>query len=165
MLTVGGGFVTITEKGTSRSSSNTAGLAEAAHTAPPPATPMPARRVVGWASSAAGLFASSANQWRGMVCSNCTSCFDCQGDAPSLSRAARSNQVFLRGTIGALRSRVSRLRHLRAIAITVAPLFLAATGCAVPQPADLLESSEPTGDRGDPVSSGTVEDLFDPVTL
>ncbi len=43
----------------------------------------------------------------------------------------------------------------------MSPLLVAvATGCAVPPPEDPPESSEPTGDRGDPVSSGTVEDAM-----
>lgn len=33
-------------------------------------------------------------------------------------------------------------------------------GCAVPGPEDSPESGEPTGDKGDPVSSGTVEDAM-----
>ncbi len=52
----------------------------------------------------------------------------------------------------------------RQLALTLAlPLLLAAplalTGCAVPQPDDTsTESDEPTGSRGDPVVSGTVDD-------
>jgi hypothetical protein len=37
---------------------------------------------------------------------------------------------------------------------------LASTGCGVPAPDPEAESGEPTGDRGDPVSAGTVEDAM-----